>query len=303
MTRFAAKFGRWLVAGAVGIGATLGAPAVQAQDAAALHARHEALREALAKNDFGRPLVLESTQTSGDLKGDVYALVDKPYALVGPALQRVDHWCDILILHLNVKHCTVSGAEGADKVLHLRVGRKFDQPLADTYLVSFAYKVQASTPDYLRVQLDAGEGPMGTKNYRIVLEATPLDAKSSFIHMSYSYAYGVAARLAMQGYLGTVGRDKIGFSVVGRKANGEPEYVDNVRGVVERNTMRYYLAIDSFLGALSLPPEAQLEKRLNDWYAGNERYARQLHEVDRDEYMAMKHKEVRRQQTPSVKAD
>ena len=73
------------------------------------------------------------------------------------------------------------------------------------------------------------------------------------MHLSYSYDYGVAARVAMQGYLATIGRDKVGFSVVGTQADGQPVYIGGTRGVVERNTMRYYLAIEAYLGALSLP--------------------------------------------------
>jgi len=65
---------------------------------------------------------------------------------------------------------------------------------------------------------------------------------------------------------------------------------------VERNTMRYYLAIDSYLGADSAPPAQQLEKRLRAWFDATERYARQLHEISRDEYMAMKRREIQRQQ-------
>ena len=44
--------------------------------------------------------------------------------------------------------------------------------------------------------------------------------------------------------------------------------------------MRFYLAIEAFLDAASSPPQAQLEKRLHDWFAATERFARQLHEVD-----------------------
>jgi len=69
-----------------------------------------------------------------------------------------------------------------------------------------------------------------------------------------------------------------------------------MRGVVERNTMRYYLAIEAFLGALSAPPQAQLEKRLHDWFAAVERYPRQLHEMDEGAYLDMKRRETRRQQ-------
>lgn len=276
-------------------------PCALAQDAATLRGRHMALRDQLKDNLYQRPLVLESTQTDGALKGEIYAVVAQPYSVVGPALQRMDQWCDILIVHLNVKNCLARGT-GADSVLSLAVGRKFDQPLAEVYRVDFTYRVAASQPDYLDVRLAADAGPLGTKDYRIVLEVMPLDAKSSFLHMSYSYSYGMAARLAMQGYLATIGRDKVGFSVVGHQPDGTPLYIGNVRGVVERNTMRYYLAIESYLGACGLPKTEQPDKRLRDWFAAIERYPRQLHEMERNDYLSMKRKEQARQQAMTLNA-
>ena len=278
----------WLAFGLVA------APLAQAQDAAALKARHDGLSDKLANNPFRQPLVLESAQSSGDLKGDVYAVVDQPFSVVGPALQGMDHWCELLILHLNVKNCSFAGKPPAE-VLSLVVGRKFDQPLDDGYKVDFAYAMPAASADYLRVQMAAETGPLSTRNYRLALEAVPLDAKRSFIHMSYSYAYGTAARLAMQAYLATAGREKVGFSVTGKTDDGKPIYIDGVRGVVERNTMRYYLAIEAYLGSLSAQPGDQQERRLRDWYAATERHAPQLHEMERDEYLTMKRREVQRQ--------
>jgi hypothetical protein len=260
----------------------------------ALRAKHASLATQLANNPFQRPLHLESAQTSGDLKGEVYAIVDHPFATVDAALKGADVWCDILILHLNVKHCQASGGSTAT-TLAVSIGRKHDQPLNDAYRVNFAYQLASSTPDYLEIHLSAKDGPMGTSNYHIVVEATQLDARRSFMHMSYSYSYGFAARMAMQGYLGTVGSGKVGFSVVGKKPDGQPVYVDNVRGVVERNTMRYYLAIDTYLASLSAPASERQERRLREWFAATERYALQLHEVDRDDYLAMKRKEIARQ--------
>jgi hypothetical protein len=273
----------------------------QAQDAAALRARHASLREPLASNQFQRPLVLESTQNSNDLKGDVYAVIDQPFAVVAPALQTMEQWCELLILHLNVKHCSTAG-KAPNEVLSLAVGRKFDQPLADAYRVDFSYSVSATGTDYMRVQMTADTGPLSTRNYRLALEAVPLDAKRTFLHMSYSYAYGMAARMAMQGYLATVGRDKFGFSITGKSDVGKPVYIDGVRGVVERNTMRYYLAIEAYLGALSTPPADQTEKRLRDWFDAVERYPQQLHELDRNEYLDMKRREVQRQQATAKAA-
>jgi len=260
----------------------------------ALRERHAALAAELANNAFQRPIHLESSQSSGDLRGEVYAVVDHPFATLDGALRGAEQWCDILILHLNVKQCRALGGPPANAVA-MSLGKKHDQSLADAYRVNFNHQLASSTPDYLKVLLTASEGPLGTHDYRIVVEAIPLDAGHSFLHMAYSYGYGFAARVAMQGYLSTIGSGKVGFSVIDRR-NGQPVYVDNVRGVVERNTMRYYLAIDAYLDSLSAPPQERQERRLREWFAATERYARQLHEVDQADYMAMKHREIQRQQ-------
>jgi len=265
--------------------------------AEALHARHAALKDKLADNAFRRPLVLESTEEAGDLKGDIYAVVEHPYATVRTALGRAASWCDILILHLNIKSCRA--AEAADRskpaTVTVNVGKKYDQPIEQTYEVAFDYRVAAQSADYLQVRLNAENGPLGTKDYRIVLEAVPLEAGRSFIHLAYSYAYGFAARVAMKGYLATIGSGKVGFSVAGKDADGKPQYVGGVRGVVERNTMRYYLAIDAYLDSLGAPKGEQQEKRLHDWFAATESYATQLHELSGDEYLTMKRSELKRQ--------
>jgi len=267
---------------------------VQAQDAAALKARHAALQDKLANNQFGRPLFLESAQTSGDLKGDIYSVVEYPFATVEQAVKPAAQWCEILILHLNVKGCKVTGG-GETSIVSVAAGRKFDQPIEDAYKLDFNHRVAKSAPDYVQVLLNADEGPFGTKNYRIQLQATPIDARKTFIHMSYAYGYGVAAKMATQAYLATVGSQKVGFSFTERGADGKPVYIGGVLGLLERNTMRYYLAIDSYLASLSAPPAERTEKALQTWYDATERYATQLHEMEKSEYMEMKRKEVSRQ--------
>ena len=286
--RFALSF----VGLALAFAAAFAGPAA-AQDASGLRARHTALQDKLAVNQFGRPLTLESAQSSGDLKGDVYAVVDHPFSAVQQGLQSAENWCDILILHLNVKRCRVSGG---GKTLSLAVGRKFDQPIEDAYQLDFAYRVAATTADYLQVQLTAEEGPLSTKNYRIQVEAVPVDAKRSVVHMSYAYGYGFAARMAMQTYLATIGSSKVGFTILDKTAEGKPVYQGGVLGLLERNTMRYYLAIDAYLNAFPAPASEQVERRIRDWYASTERYAPQLHELDQADYLDMKRKEIRRQQ-------
>lgn len=268
----------------------------QAQDAAALQGKYTAIAPQLANNPFKRPLVLASTEAPTRLSGDIYAVIDHPFAEVSQSLARPASWCDVLMLHLNTKYCEVKGS-GPTRALSVAVGRKFDQPLADAQRVEFAWQPATTQPDFLGVGLSAGEGPLSTRDYRIVLEAVPIEnGGKSFIHLAYSYAYGTAARLAMQAYLGTLGSDKVGFTVTGKDGKGGADYIGGVRGVVERNTMRYYLAIDAFLDA---PEAKQLDARLAAWFDATEQYARQLHETERADYLTMKRSEYKRLKNPS----
>jgi hypothetical protein len=266
-----------------------------ANSAASLRAKYGALQGQLSHNQFQRPLYMGSSEISRGVTGDIYAVINYPFATAGAALNGPARWCDILSLHLNTKYCRAS-TSSQGSVLNVNIGKKHDQPLDEAYRVDFAYRVAAETPNYLKVRLNADEGPLSTRNYRIMLEAIPLEDGRTFIHLAYSYTYGLAGRLAMQAYLGTIGSDKVGFTVVGKQSDGEPLHVGGMRGLVERNTMRYYLAIEAFLGALSAPPQARLEKRLHDWFAAVERYPRQLHEMEQGEYLDMKRKEYLRQQ-------
>jgi hypothetical protein len=103
--------------------------------------------------------------------------------------------------------------------------------------------------------------------------------------------------MAMQTYLATLGRNKVGFTVIGQLPDGQPIYVNGLRGVVERNVMRYYFAIDAYLGAQRRPPPDRMLKSLQDWFDATERYPRQLREVSRNEYFEMKLREIERQRS------
>ena len=269
--------------------------AYDAGSATALRDRHDELRDRIANNVFQRPLVLESSLTSKDVKGDAYAVVPHAFAIVSGALSGSQSWCDVLILHLNTKYCKTAQSETGTELI-MNVGKKFDQPLADSFRLTFAWKLADQQPDYMRVLLRADAGPFSTHDYRITLEATPLANGETFVHLSYAYGFGFTGNLAMAAYFNTIGRDKVGFTVTGMDKDGQPEYVDGMRGLVERNTMRYHLAVESYLGALSLQPPAQFEKRIKDWFLAVERYPRQLHEMEQNQYLDMKRKENLRQQ-------
>ena len=279
-------------------GCALGqAPAATPVDggASALRARYTALAPQLARNQFQRPLVIDSSESGNAVNGNAYAVINYPFVAVSAAFKTPDNWCEVLMLHLNTKHCRAND-ERNPAVLRVNIGKKQAQEIKDTYPLAFDFNVTSATPDYMAVRLKADNGPLGTQNYSIHLKAVPIAGGKTFMHLQYSYAYGMAGRLAMQTYLSTLGSGKVGFTRLESPSGGQKNHVDGMRGAVERNTMRYYLAIDAYLAALSVPAENQLEERLRHWFDATERYPLQLHEIDRTAYLTMKRDEYQRQQ-------
>ena len=277
-----------------GAGSALAEPSADGS-AQALQAKHTALATQLASNEFQRPLVIESTETDKSVSGNAYAVINYPFATVASSFRDADNWCEVLILHLNTKYCR-AGGDNAKSLLAVAVGKKQPQEIREAYTLNFDFKPGLSTPEYMAVQMNADKGPVGTYNYRINLRAVPISSGKTFMHLQYAYGYGLAGRVAMQSYLATMGSGKLGFTQIERQTGGPKAPVEGMRGAVERNTMRYYLAIDAYLASLSSAVPEQLDKRLQHWFDATERYPRQLHEIDRNAYLTMKRNEYRRQQ-------
>ncbi len=274
-----------------------GAPAQQSSPdpAAPLRARYVALTEALEYSAIQPGLHVESVESSRAPRGDAYAVIHYPFATVAAAFTEPASWCESLILHLNVQYCRASNDDGRS-LLSAAVGKKTNQPLDDTHRIDFVYKVAASRADFLRVELAAREGPLGTGNYLIALELIPIDGERAFMHIQYSYTQGFLARVATSAYFATRGRDKVGFTWI-KDDEEAPRLVRGIRGALERNTMRYYLAFDAYLHTLQRPAQQRFEASIERWFGDTERFARQLREVRHDDYIAMKRGQYLRQQT------
>jgi hypothetical protein len=270
------------------------APLAWAQSPADLHERYASLAERLQQSPFKRPLVLDSSESPDRVQGEIYAVMDHSFSEVNASLRSPEHWCDVMILHLNIKYCRAqTGPSGT--TLRIHVGRKTPQSLADSERIDFSYREAKASAEHLEITLKADQGPLGTSDYQIRLDAVPLAGNRTFLHLSYSYATNIVGRAAMETYLATVGSEKLGFTVTGTQADGQTEFIGGLRGVVERNTMRYYLAIDAFLEAENAAPAERLERRMQNWFTATESYPRQLHEMDRASYLEMKRAEVARQ--------
>ena len=278
-----------LAAFALAAGALSAMPLAQAEEggAAALQARFASLQPALQHSAFGRPLVLEANDSEEAPRGDVYALLDHPIGQVVEALRSPSAWCEVMLLQTNVKRCAVEGGK-----VQVGMTRKYTDTPDTATTMGFQWHLRDASPQHLDVSLSAPEGLLGTSDYRLSFEAVPAGEGRSFVHLSYAYRMGTAARVATSMYLSTSGKDKVGFSVAGRDEQGRPRYVGGMRGVAERNTMRTFLAIDSTVATQDTPPAQRLARRQRTFHDSLERYPAQLHETELGEYLALKKRDA-----------
>jgi hypothetical protein len=248
----------------------------------------------LEANSFGLPLFLDSFERDDKVLVDVYGIFDYPFSSVVNMLKVPANWCDIVSIHLNVKACTYRELPGV-WMLTFFFGQKAYQSPEDARPVIYRYRNVEQQQGYLDIILSADEGPFGTKDHRMRFEALPLDKGRTFVHVSYTYSDRVALRIAAKVYFATLGRDKVGFTMTGTDSNGKPVYIGGPRGSIERNAVRYYFAIKSFMNALRYPEENRFKMRINEWYDLTSRYRIQLFELDKEDYLAFKTKEHKNQ--------
>ena len=260
---------------------------------------YRSLQPRLAQSPFQRELVLDSTEASERLSGDIYATLDAPLASLELVNRSPQRWCEILLLISNTKSCVVGRQDDAP-ALQLRMGTKGPQALASTTPMDFRFETSPPQAAVLETHLSANTGPMGTKDGTLLVQAIALGARKSFIHLHYSYRSSLAGRLATGVYLQTLGRGKVGFSKeqaqsteAGRPADAQ--WVGGVRGIIERNTMRYFMGLSCGLQFAGTDAPAQRFAQMAPcWYDETERYPQQLHDMGRAEYLEMKRGEYAR---------
>lgn len=249
---------------------------------------------ALQKSSFGLPILVESFEQGDRAHVDVYGIFNYPFHSVADVLKVPANWCDIVSISPNVKACTYR-KEGGDWLLTIYVGRKAYKSPEDARQVASRFRLAEQRDGYLDIVLDADSGPYGTRNYRMRFKAVPVAGGRTFVHVSFAYSESAALRLAERAYFSTLGRDKVGFTVTGTDENGKPVHVGGRRGAIERNTVRYYFAIQSFLGMLRLPAEQRFSRSIGEWYDLTSRYRNLYFGVDRKDYLATKARERKNQ--------
>lgn len=264
------------------------------QDGKALIAKYHSIKPKLEKNQFGIPVYLDSAEDINFTHVDIYGIFDYPFESVRDTFSVPANWCDIAILHMNIKAGTFA-EKGDQWQVTFYDGLKSYQPPEDAYAINCRFRVLSQQPDYLHLSLIAAEGPLFTKDHIIGVEAAPIDKRTAIVHFTYSCNYGRMGRMAINTYFATIGRNKKGFTIVDKDKKGTPLYIGGVRGAVERTAVRYYFALQSYMDSLKVPAEQRFEKRINEWYNLTAHYPVQLYEMDKEDYLANKRREYANQ--------
>ena len=73
---------------------------------AALIDKYNQVSLKLHGDSFPIPVVIESSKKGKNLKGEIIGIIKHPFNAVTQAFKTPSVWCDILLLHLNIKACT-----------------------------------------------------------------------------------------------------------------------------------------------------------------------------------------------------
>lgn len=271
----------------------LGAPAVHATplaeaNKAQLLATYRLLEPRLRLGTANAPLTVATSNRDGLLLGDAYAIIDHPYTQVTQALRNARSWCDIVPLHMNVKACTTQPLHDGSR-LTFYAGRKSYQAPGQARALVYTYRIQTLDSDYFSASLTSDQADADYPP--LALEATPLGHDRVLIHVRYASRTPLWLRVAADSYFATIGARKVGFSTTGTDRRGQLEYVGGLDGAVERNALRYYLALESYFNTDRTAEAERFDQRLNRWFDLTERYSAQLHEMDKTDYLRAKRKE------------
>ena len=247
------------------------------------------------------PFHIDSIESGDLLAADVFMLLDVQFTQFRNSLQNARNWCDFLLLSLNIKSCVNQPGKGQEYLI-LYAGRKQYQPPEITYQLKYAFTLPQNRTHYFEALMIADEGPMRTRDYRIRVQATPYGNKT-LVRLGMSYKTSIFSRAATYTYLNTLGRNKIGFTVIGRDEQGRPIYLEGMKAVIERNIMRYFLAVSVYLESMKNPKKQDFRILLQRWFDATERYHAQLYEYERDTYIKAKLQERLNQEELQQKVD
>ncbi len=258
---------------------------------ASLQERYHKLKTGLSTTLPGTTISLTSAEQGKALSAEVSSILHYPFDMVSATLARAENWCQFMPLHFNIKACTYEQQGGEQ--LNVFSGRKHYQSPEESYRMTYRFETIRQNEQRLSLRLSAARGPANTRDYLIELEALQVE-EGTLLHMKSSYQPSLLSSILTSSYLATLGRDKVGFTH--NAQDGESQLVQGIRGVIERNVMRYHLAINAFLSTQSLAGNLRHEAAMASWFSQSEHYPQQLHEMTEADYLEIKRREWGNQQ-------
>jgi hypothetical protein len=252
--------------------------------------RKAEILKAIEEAGLEQSIYIRSEERANGVSGSIYALMDEPFSELSTLLESPQAWCEITIIHQNVKGCLLDGAGSRSDKIRMYSGRMHYAPLSQANWYDYSLEQNVITRDYFRAAIHGPEGPFGTHDYRIVIEAVAAGPDRSLIHLGYSLGYTTLTRWAQKVYFATAGRDRIGFS---QSDPDNDDLVRGLRGMIERNTVRFYLALQTWL---EMPAEDEAQQRFIRWHELTEQHPDQLREQDLETYLDIKQREYANQQ-------
>lgn len=241
------------------------------------------------------PFLVQSHVEGKSARGAVRGLFPSSFAAVQQVITSPNAWCNAIILHINVKACITQHAPDNSTLLTVYIGDARYAAPENATAIRYTYHIRADQPDFVHVTLHAHTGPLGTANYAIDIQAITVEPSESFVHLTYAIELGFVARTLLRTYLATIGRNKVGFTLRANGAPQAPQYIGGIAGIVERNTMRYFFAFESYMANRDAPAEHRFVRSMHRWFDFTLKYKRQLYEIDRATYIAQKAQEQRNQ--------
>lgn len=210
----------------------------------------------------------------------ISAVIAAPFDEIKRFYRTEDQWCRAFFANIYVKACY-------KKNQSLRVFYNNNdeyQNLSDAFRFDYDIAEQTLDNSSLLIRLLAESGPLGSHDYELRIEAQPYSDKQSIIRLVYQSRYGFFARSALYIYLKTLGSGKIGFS-----RDADNQAVQGIRGILERNAMRYLLSLCAYL--LNYDAAKPLATTLKTWHDYATIFSRELEEIDWPAYQTLKLKE------------
>ncbi len=239
------------------------------------------------------PLYLATVQDNKVLNVSLFGLIPYSFNKVASELSKPQSYCEFLPLMFNVKGCVVTETSPVTRIKYYVAGKYYTPPIASIRIKS-VFRIIESRKDFLQIIMEDDGDSQGTTKYHVLLKIVPMK-NQTLIYIESLYAPGRLTRMATKTYVSMFARNKPGFTKLKVSGGGETQFITGFPAIIERSIVRSYFALKAYLQNQHVPPARRHEARLQSWYNLNLPHRKQLYELERKQYLAIKRRERKNQ--------